>query len=287
MYFAALAIMIYFLVFSFVPMGGLIMAFQKYKIVKGIFGSRFVGLENFRRFFEGPYFSRVLINTLRISLLDLLFSFPAPIILACLLNELRGLKFKKTVQTITYMPYFLSTVVFCGLIRNFTDSRGFVTQMVNGFGGSYESMITDTGAFIPIFIITNIIQTIGFNSIIYLAALSSVDQELYEAAKIDGAGYWKQWIHVTLPGISSTIIIMLILRMGQIMNVNYEKVILLYAPSTYDVADVISSYIYRVGLQGGDYSYSTAVGLFNSVIGFILILIANMISKKFSETSLF
>ena len=243
MYFAALAIMIYFLIFSFLPMGGLIMAFQKYKIVKGIFGSRFVGLDNFKRFFEGPYFFRTLINTLRISLLDLLFSFPAPIILACLLNELRGQKFKKTVQTITYMPYFLSTVVFCGLIRNFTDSRGFVTQIVNSLGGSYESMITDTGAFIPIFIITNIIQTIGFNSIIYLAALSSVDQELYEAAKIDGAGYWKQWLYVTLPGISSTVIIMLILRMGQIMNVNYEKVILLYAPSTYDVADVICSYI--------------------------------------------
>lgn len=287
MYWIALVIMTYFIIFSYIPMGGLIMAFQKYKMGDGILGSKFVGFENFIRFFEGPYFARLMINTLRISLLDLLFSFPAPIILACMLNELRGKVFKRTVQTITYMPYFLSMVVLCGLVKNFTSSDGIVTQIVNSLGGNYGSMLADTRAFVPIFIVSNIIQTVGFNSIIYLAALSSVDQELYEAAKVDGAGYFKQWIHITLPGISSTIVIMLILKMGQLMNVNFEKIILLYSQSTYDVADVISSYIYRVGLVGGDYSYSTAIGLFNSVIAFILVIISNAVSKKYAETSLF
>ena len=287
LYWLCLVIMLYFFVFSYLPMGGLVMAFQNFKIAKGIFDSPFVGLFQFEKFFNSPYFGRIISNTLILSGYDLLFNFPAPILLAFLLNEVKNKAFKRTVQTVTYMPYFISMVVICGLIIDFTDSEGVVTRLVNALGGNVTSLIAEPSAFRSIFIVSNIWQSIGFNSIIYLAALAAVDQDLYEAAKIDGAGYFKQWLHVTLPGISATIVIMLILRVGQIMNVNFEKVILLYNTSTQVTADVISSYVYRVGLLDGQYSYSTAVGLFNSVINFILLLVTNALSKRFTETSLF
>lgn len=287
LYWLCLVIMIYFFIFSFLPMGGLVMAFQKFKIAKGLWNSPFIGLKNFERFFQSNYCWRVIRNTLVISLLDLAFSFPAPIILAFLLNEVRNRAFKRTIQTVTYMPYFISTVVICGLIKNFTSSSGFVTQMLYPLTGISESLLAAPEAFRSIFVISNIWQTIGFNSIIYLAALAGVDPQLYEAARIDGAGYWAQWFHITLPSILSTIIIMLILRIGQIMNVNFEKILLLYSTSTYEVADVMSSFIYRTGLVQGDYSYSTAIGLINSVVGFALILAANAVSRRFTETSLF
>lgn len=287
LYWLALCIMAYFLVFSFLPMTGLVIAFQKYKIAKGIMGSAFVGFDNFTRFFQSAYCWRVIRNTLIISGLDLLFSFPAPIILAFLLNETRNQRFKRTMQTITYMPYFISMVVICGLIKNFTDSEGFITKLAQQLGSQTTSLIASTEGFRPIFIASNIWQTIGFSSIIYLAALTGVDQELYEAAKIDGAGHFRQWLHITLPGISSTIIIMLILRFGQIMNVNFEKILLLYSVSTYEVADVMSSHIYRSGLVQGEYSYSAAIGLINSIVGFLMILCANAVSRRFAQTSLF
>ncbi len=287
LYWLCLPIMLYFLIFSYIPMGGLVMAFQNFKIAKGFLGSSFVGLDHFIKFFTSPYFSRVITNTLFLSGYDLLFAFPAPVALAFLLNEVKNQVFKKTVQTVTYMPYFISMVVICSLIKSFTSSDGIITLLVNSIGGNYNSLIAAPEAFRSIFIVSNIWQSVGFNSIIYLAALSSVDQELYEAARIDGAGYARQWLHITLPGILPTIIIMLILRIGQIMNVNFEKVILLYSTSTYETADVISSYVYRVGLLKSEYSYAAAVGLFNSVIGFALIIAANTLSKKYSETSLF
>lgn len=287
LYWLCLVIMVYFFVFYYLPMGGLVMAFQNFKLAKGIFGSPFVGFAQFEKFFTSPYFERVITNTLILSGYDLLFNFPAPILLAFLLNEVKNRAIKRTVQTVTYMPYFISMMVICGLIIDFTDSEGFITRLFNMLGGNVTSLIAEPSAFRSIFIISNIWQSIGFNSIIYLAALSGVDQELYEAAKIDGAGHFKQWLHVTLPGISSTIIIMLILRIGQIMNVNFEKVILLYNTSTMATADVISSYVYRVGLLNGQYSYSTAVGLFNSVISFALLLLANTLSKRYTQTSLF
>ncbi len=287
LYWLCLVIMVYFFVFYYLPMGGLVMAFQNFKLAKGIFGSPFVGFAQFEKFFTSPYFERVITNTLILSGYDLLFNFPAPILLAFLLNEVKNRAIKRTVQTVTYMPYFISMMVICGLIIDFTDSEGFITRLFNMLGGNVTSLIAEPSAFRSIFIISNIWQSIGFNSIIYLAALSGVDQELYEAAKIDGAGHFKQWLHVTLPGISSTIIIMLILRIGQIMNVNFEKVILLYNTSTMATADVISSYVYRVGLLDGQYSYSTAVGLFNSVISFALLLLANTLSKRYTQTSLF
>jgi putative aldouronate transport system permease protein len=287
LYWLCLAVMTYFFIFSFLPMGGLVIAFQKYKLAKGILGSSFIGLDQFARFFNSQYCWRVIRNTVVIGGLDLLFTFPAPILLAFMLNETKNQLFKRTIQTVTYMPYFISMIVICGLIKNFTDSQGAVTQLYHLLGGMEPSLITSNSAFRSIFISTNVWQTIGFNSIIYLAALSAIDQELYEAVKIDGAGYFKQWLHVTLPGITSTIIIMLILRVGQIMNVNFEKILLLYSTTTYEVADVMSSFIYRSGLVNGEYSYSAAIGLINSLVGLGMILMANAISRHYTETSLF
>ncbi len=287
LYWICFVVMLYFFVFSYLPMAGLVMAFQNYKPALGFFKSDFIGFNHFIKFFTSPNTGRIISNTLILSGYDLLFNFPAPILLAFLLNEVKNKAFKRTVQTVTYMPYFISMVVICGLIIDFTDSEGAITALVNLMGGNVSSLIADAGAFRSIFITTNIWQSIGFNSIIYLAALAGVDQELYEAAKIDGAGYMKQWLHITLPSIAPTIIIMLILRVGQIMNVNFEKVILLYTTSTRATADVISSYVYRVGLVDGKYSYSTAVGLFNSIISFALILLTNSVSKRYTETSLF
>lgn len=279
--------MAYFFVFNYLPMGGLVMAFQNYKPAKGFAGSAFVGLKHFQKFFSSTYFWRLIRNTLLLGVYDLLFSFPASILLAFLLNEVGCNAFKKTIQTVTYMPYFISLVVICGLINNFTNSTGFITTLVKGMGVNCTSLITMPEAFRAIFTVSNIWQSIGFGSIVYLAALAGVDQQLYEAARIDGAGYFRQWLHITLPGISATIIVMLILRVGQIMNTNFEKVILLYNTSTYETADVISSFVYRTGLENGNYSYSTAVGLFNSIISMILVLLTNAFSKHVSEISLF
>ena len=286
-YWMTLPVVVFFIVFSYIPMAGIIMAFQDYSPKVGIFGSKWVGLSNFIEFFKSQNFFRVTKNTILLSVLDLIFNFPAPIILALLLNEIKGKIFKKTVQTISYLPYFLSTAIICGIIRDFTSSNGPITTMLAPLIGKSGNLLGMPEMFRSIFISTNVWQTIGYNSIIFLAALSQVDAQQYEAATIDGAGHWKKCLYVTIPGIAPTIIIMLILRIGQLLTVNFEKVLLLYNSATYDTADVISTYIYRQGILNRDYGYSTAVGLFNSVIGLVLILTANKISKKYSETSLF
>ena len=279
LYLIFLPTVIFFVIFSYGPMVGLLMAFQNYKPQLGFFRSPFVGFKHFQDFFQSYYFWRLLKNTFLISFLDLLVGFPLPIIFALLLNEVRGKFFKKSIQTISYMPYFVSMVVVCSLVNQFCSQNGAITQL--------WSMITQPQFFRAIFVGSNVWQSLGYNSIIYIAALASVDQELYEAAVIDGANRWKQTLHVTLPGISSTIIILLILRCGQLLNVGYEKIILLYGPSTYETADVINSFVYRKGLQEFNYGYSAAVGLFNSVISFILLMTVNKISAKVSDTSLF
>lgn len=215
LYWMVLPVVLYFIVFSYIPMTGILIAFQKYSFKLGIFGSKWVGLDNFIEFFKSPNFFRVTKNTLLLSISDLIFNFPAPIILALLLNEIRGRVFKKTVQTISYLPYFLSTAIICGIIRDFTASNGPITNIIAPMIGKTGSLLGMPEMFRTIFISTNIWQTVGYNSIIYLAALSAVDAEQYEAARIDGAGYWKQCLNVTLPGIAPTIIIMLILRIGQ------------------------------------------------------------------------
>ncbi|WMJ86902.1 ABC transporter permease [Anaerocolumna sp. MB42-C2] len=288
-YLLILPVIIFYIIFSYKPMYGALIAFKNYSPGKGIIGSSFAadfGFKHFIDFFNSYYFSRILKNTVVISLTSLIFSFPAPIILALLLNEVKNKSFKKAVQTISYMPHFISLVVVCSLIKLFTSDTGIVTYIAALFGYDSGSMLSQPNLFVPVYVISGIWQHLGWDSIIYLAALSGIDQSLYEAAKIDGANRFKQMLHITLPGISSTIIILFILAIGGIMNVGYEKIILLYNPGIYDTADVISSFVYRKGLLESNWSYSAAVGLFNSVINFILVVVFNKLSRKVSEVSL-
>ena len=285
-YFMIIPVLVYYIIFKYFPMYGAQIAFRAYRPRIGITDSPWVGFENFIRFFQSVYFVRVFRNTILISFYSILFGFPAPIILALLLNEIRSKAYKRIVQTISYMPHFISMVVVCGMIRNFTASNGLINEIINLFGGKRVTMLIKPELFRPVYIISGIWQTIGWGSIIYLAALSGINMQLYDAATIDGAGRFRQMLHVTLPGISSTIIILFILRIGSVMSVGYEKIILLYNSNVYETADVISSFVYRKGLLEYDYSYSSAVGLLNSVINFTMLVLANTISRKFSETSL-
>lgn len=285
-YIIVIPVVIYYVLFCYKPMYGILIAFKNFSPAAGIVGSEWVGLQHFKDFFDSYYFTRILKNTVVISLSTLIFEFPTPIILALLLNELKNEKFKRITQTISYLPHFISTVVTCSLIKFFVSENGIITQMFHFFGGRHESMLTIPNYFVPIYVLSNIWSSVGWGSIIYLAALSGIDQELYEAAKIDGAGRWKQTLHVTIPGISGTIVIMFLLRIGNIMNVGHEKILLLYNSGIYETADVISTFVYRMGLQNFQWSYSAAVGLFNSVINFIIIIVFNKLSKKITEISL-
>lgn len=285
-YIMVIPVLLFYILFHYKPMYGTIMAFMDYSPRLGFAGSEWIWFDNFIRFFESPYFFQLLRNTLLLSVYGIVFGFPAPIILALLLNEVKNAKFKKVVQTVTYLPHFISLVVVTGIIKDFTQSTGLITDIVVFFGGERQSLIQNPALYRTIYIVSDIWQGIGWGSIIYLSALAGVDQQLYEAAAIDGAGRWKQLLNVTLPGIAPTIITMLIMRLGQVLGSSYEKTILLYNEATYETADVISSYIYRVGLLDRDWGYSAAIGLFNSVINLLLLLAANKISKKVSETSL-
>lgn len=285
-YIMALPVILYYLIFCYQPMYGAIIAFKEFSPGKGILGSPWVGLRQFSDFFKSFYFWRVIKNTILISVYDLVFGFPAPIFLALLINEIRQQKFKKLVQTVTYLPHFISIMVVCGMIIDFTSSGGLINDIVVFFGGTRSTLLLNPSLFKPIYIITNIWQSVGWGTIIYLSAMTAIDPQLYESASIDGASHLSQIIHITLPGIVPIIVILLILRIGQMMNVGFEKIILLYNPLTYNTADVISSYVYREGLQNFNYSYSTAVGLFNSVINFVLLLSANKLSKAVSGSSL-
>ncbi|MEN6316113.1 MAG: ABC transporter permease subunit [Clostridiaceae bacterium] len=286
LYIMLIPVILYYVVFRYAPMYGTIIAFKDFSPGKGILGSPWAGLAHFKDFITGYYFSRTVINTVLISLYDLIFSFPAPIILALMLNEIRNNIFKRTIQTITYMPHFVSLVVICGIILEFTATDGVINDFLVFFGAERTSLMQRPDLFRTIYIVSGIWQQVGWGTIIYLAAISGIDMELYEACTIDGGGRLRQLIHITLPGISSTIVILLILRMGSIMNVGFEKIILLYSPATYQTADVISSFVYRKGLQEFSFSYSAAVGLFNSAVDFFLVISANWISRKVNETSL-
>lgn len=286
LYLLMIPVLAYYIIFYYKPMYGAIIAFKEYSPSLGIIGSPWVGFNQFIKFFTAPDFARILKNTLVISITSIVFGFPAPIILALLFNELRNAKFKSVAQTISYLPHFVSLVVVCGLIKTFVSQGGIIFQLATALGAKNVGMLSRPECFVPIYVLSGIWQEIGWGSIIYLAALSSIDQELYEAAKIDGANKWKQTLHVTLPGIAPTIIIMFILRMGSLLSVGYEKIILLYNPLIYETSDVISSYVYRVGLGQQSWSYSTAVGLVNSVVNFGIIMLTNRISAKYSETSL-
>lgn len=284
-YLLFLPVAVYYLMFAYKPMYGILVAFKDYVPMKGIWGSPWTshhGLGHFLSFFQSFYFGRVLKNTLIISLTTLLVTFPAPILLALLLNEVRHKKFKKCIQTVSYMPHFISLVVICSMIRLFVADHGLITGFLKSLGlvdGTY-SLLSMENYFVPIYVISGLWQTIGWSAIIYISALSGIDQGLYEAARMDGANKFKQMLHVTIPGLMPTIIMLFILRIGQVMSIGHEKIILLYNEEIYATADVISSFVYRKGLLEYNWGFSTAVGLFNSVINFALVIIANKISRK-------
>lgn len=278
---------IYFFLFVYRPIWGLQIAFREYNIFLGYEGSPWVGLKNFTAFFTGPYFWRLLKNTVLISIYGLVFGFPVPIILALLFNEVRCSGFRRFVQTCTYIPYFISAVVVAGLVTNFlSPSTGIVNQIIAACGGERQYFLTKPEWFRPIYTIMNIWKNAGFNSIIYLSALTAVNAELYEAAVLDGAGRWKQTWHITLPSILPTIVMMLIMNVGNMLNVGYETILLLYQPATYETADVINTYVYRTGLMDSQYSQAAAVGMFNGFVGLLLVCGANYISKRLTEYSL-
>jgi len=286
LYLMVLPVILYYIIFHYLPMYGAQIAFKNFSPGKGIWDSPWVGLKHFENFINSAYFSRVFINTIMINVLELIFGFPAPILLALLLNELRNEKFKRTVQTITYLPHFISLVVICGMIVDFTASDGVINSIITSLGGEKIMFLQEPKYFRTIYVGSGIWQGIGWGSIIYLAALSGIDPSLYEAAIVDGAGRFKQLLNVTLPGIMPTIVILLILNIGKMMNVGFEKIILLYSPATYETADVISSFVYRRGLRESNWSFGSAVGLLNSVINVLLITVSNKISRKLNETSL-
>lgn len=288
-YIMAIPVIIYFIIFHYVPMYGAVIAFKNFSMRLGIMGSPWAanhGFEHFITFVTGPYFKRLMVNTLEISVFDIIFGFPAPIIFAILLNELTQVKFKKLVQTLTYLPHFISMMVLCGLISIFTAKTGPVAQFVALFTGAPENLLYRPEYFKPIYIISGIWQQLGWSSIIYIAALTNVDANLYEAAELDGAGRFRKIISVSIPAIMPTIVTLFILRIGSLMTVGYEKVLLLQNDLTLEASDVISTYVYRSGVLESNYSFSTAVGLMNAVINFAVLILANQISKKVSETSL-
>ncbi|WP_218095368.1 ABC transporter permease subunit [Paenibacillus solanacearum] len=286
LYAMLLPVLLYYAVFHYAPMYGAMIAFKDFSPRLGIWGSEWVGFEHFETFFTGAYFWRTIKNTILISLYELIFGFPAPIMLALLLNEVKNAAFKRTVQTVTYMPHFISLVVICGIVKDFTSSEGVINDVIAFFGGQRTTFLLEPELFRSVYVSSGIWQHIGWGTIIYLAALTGIDPEQYEAARIDGAGRWKQMVNVTIPGIMPTIVILLILDIGRMMNVGFEKIILLYNPGTYETADVVSSYVYRVGLQDFNYSFSSAVGLFNSAVNFTLLVLSNWLSRKWNDTSL-
>lgn len=279
----------YFITFQYLPLYGVIIAFKDFSIGKGILGSPWADplFKHFEQFFGSYYFGRLIRNTFMISVYSLVWGFPVPIIFALALNELKAGPFKKTIQTISYMPHFVSTVVVSGLLINFlSPANGLINNIIESFGGQRIAFLQETTWFRSIYIASGVWQEFGWGSIIYLAALSSIDPQLYEAARMDGAGRWKQMWHISLPGISNTIIILLIMNLGNLLRVGYEKLILLYSTSVYEVADVISTYVYRSGLLDKQYSFASAAGLFNSVVSLVLLVTFNRISKKVSEVSI-
>lgn len=286
-YLMLVPVMAYYIIFHYVPMYGAQIAFRDFVPAVGIQGSEWIGWENFVDFFTSPSFPILVRNTLAINVIDLIFGFPAPIILAILLNELTSPGFKRLVQTVTYMPFFISVVVLVGMVIDFSAREGLINQLLMSLGLTSIEFLSSPEWYWPVYVGSSIWQTVGWGSIIYLAAISSIDPTLYEAAKVDGANRFQQLINITLPGMAATIIILLILRLGQMMNVGFEKTILLYNPLVYDTADVISSYTYRRGILDSNYGFSSAVGLFNSVINLTLLFLANWLARRRNGSGLF
>ena len=287
LYVMLLPTIVWLLLFLYKPMYGLQIAFKDYSIFRGIDGSPWIGFEHFQTLFDNDQFIRALRNTIYISLYSLLFGFPVPILLALMFNEVLNQWFKKSVQTIVYLPHFISSVIIAGIvITAFSPSAGIVNTLLGLFGIDPIYFLTKAEWFRPIFIGTTIWQEAGFQSIVYLAAIAGVSPTLYESAVVDGASRWQMMWKITIPCILPTIIIMLIIRIGNMLEVSFEMIILLYQPATYETADVVNTFIYRQGLQGGQYDLAAAAGLFNAVVAFVLVMTANAISKRYSRTSL-
>lgn len=287
LYMLLIPFLTWYVLFAYKPMYGIQIAFKQYSVFRGISESPWVGLHHFEFFLQSEYFYRVLKNTLLISGYSLLIAFPIPILLALLISEVKNAFFKKTIQTFTYLPHFISIVVVCGIVTNFlSPSNGLVNLVLEKLGMEKIYFLAVPEYFRTIFISMNIWKEAGFAAIIYIAALAGVNPELYEAAVIDGANKWRRILHVTLPGILPTVMILLILDIGKLLEVGYEAIILLYQPATYSTADVISTYVYREGILNGRYDIATAVGLFNSVVGLLLIVLSNRLSKKLTGNGL-
>lgn len=281
LYLLLVPIIVFFVLFEYKPMYGLQIAFKRYSIFKGISESPWIGLEHFRVFFSGPYFMRTLKNTFILNILGLLFQFPAPIILALLLNEVRNRHFKRITQTMTYLPHFISAVIVVGIITNMlSPGTGLVNIIIDMLGGDRIYFLMQPNWFRPIYIGMGIWVNVGFNSIIYIAALASVPVELYEAAIIDGAGRWKQVWNVTIPSILPVVMIMLILRLGSLLASDYQTILLLQYDANLSTSDVIMTYVYRSGIQNARYDFAAAVGIFNSVVALVLVTLSNILSKK-------
>jgi len=280
---------VYYVLFCYYPMYGVTLAFKQYKPKLGIIGSPWAsnnGMKYVLQVVRDPYFWTVFRNTIILNIENLIITFPAPIILALMLNEVAHARYKRIVQTVTYLPHFLSTVVVVGMMNSMFNSSGIVNQIIASMGMDKINFLNDAQYFRPMYIGSNIWQSVGWDTIIFLSALSGLDMQLYEAAKIDGAGRWKQTLHVTIPGILPTIIIMLILAMGRIMNVSYQKILLMMTGTNQSVSDVISTYVYRRGITKADFSYATAVNLFQSLVSLLFVSVTNWISRRTSETSL-
>ncbi|GAA2153688.1 MULTISPECIES: ABC transporter permease [Glycomyces] len=286
LYSLAIVPLIFFIVFKYGPMLGNVIAFRRFRPGGSIFGDEWVGLRYIEMFINDPSFWHVFTNTVVLGSVTMVVCFPLPIILALMLNEVRQQYFKKFVQSISYLPHFLSIVIIVGMLMQLLSLEGTVNQIIGAFGGEEVPFLQRAEWFRFIYVGSEVWQTVGWGTILYLAALTSIDDSLYEAAKIDGAGRWRQTWHVTLPGIRPTMVTLLILNIGSFINVGFEKVFLLYNPLTYETADVISTYLYRVGLVSNNLSYATAIGLFQALIGLVMVLSANVISRRTTGTSL-
>ena len=279
--------LIWFIVFLYKPMYGLQIAFKDYSIFRGVSGSPWIGWEHFQTLFNNDQFIRAVKNTITISFYNLLFGFPAPIILALMFNEVLHATYKRTAQTIVYLPHFISSVIIAGIvITAFSPTAGIINTIIGWFGMDPVYFLTQPQWFRPIFVGTGIWQEAGFGSIVFLAAIAGVNPSLYESAVVDGANRWQMMWKITIPSILPTILIMLIIRIGNVMEVSFELVILLYQPSTYETADVVNTWVYRQGLQSGQYDLAAAAGLFNAVVAFVLVMTANTLSRRYSRTSL-
>ena len=279
---------IYFAVFCYGPMYGILMAFKDYNISKGVWGSPWAGLKHFKELVQSVYFGRLVKNTFLLSIEQLVWSFPVPIAFALLLNEIKNKHFQRFAQTAAYLPHFVSVVVVVGILKDLLSSDGgVITQVLSVFGVAPKNYFNLPGAFRTLYVGSGVWQEFGWNSIIYVAAISGIDQQMYESAALDGAGKWQKLVHITLPSIAPTIILLLILNMGNMLNIGYEKVILMYNSATYSTADIFSTYVYRKGLLNAQYSFAAAVGLANSLINIVILLTANFTAKKMTDTSIF